>query len=219
MCGILILFAIFLSLIENPSKIRIKNYFYTMTRKKVFKITAIVLGSILVICGLFYTYQYYTYKIKYVLSENPYKERVAYIDIKKALFSENFTICDSTYIVDYYNYYPGDTIHRRTQYISNKNGLKSEVLSKYINKDYNDSGYLNFRFIVNCKGEAGAYIIHENDLDLNPKKFNTDLVSQLLDITVELKQWKPNFMRNKERDSYMYISYRIENGEIVEILP
>ena len=86
------------------------------------------------------------------------------------MVSENFKICDSTRIVDYYNYLIGDSIHRRTQYITNKNGLRKEVLSKYVNKDYKDSGYLNFRFIVNCKGEAGAYVIHENDLDLNPKK-------------------------------------------------
>ncbi|WP_423996860.1 hypothetical protein [Maribacter sp. IgM3_T14_3] len=187
--------------------------------KKWVKITVIVLSSLLLIAAAGYGYLYYTYKIKYVPSKDLYKKRVAYIDTKKALFSENFKICDSTRIVDYYNYAPGDSIHRRTQYTTNKNGLRKEVLSKYVNKDYKDSGYLNFRFIVNCKGEAGAYVIHENDLDLHPKKFNTNLVSQLLNITVELKKWKPNYMYGAERDSYMYISYRIENGEITEIIP
>lgn len=156
---------------------------------------------------------------KYEPSEKTYTKRVAYIDVKKALHTENFEVCDSTYIVDYYNRGRNDSIHRRTEYISNKNGLRKEVLAKYENKNYADSGYLNFRFIVNCKGEAGAYVIHENDLDLNPKKFNSELVSQLFDITVNLKKWKPNFMRGKERDSYMYISYRIENGNITEIIP
>lgn len=156
---------------------------------------------------------------KYRPSTEAYTKRVAYIDLRKALHTENFEVCDSTYIVDYYNRGRNDSIYRRTEYISNKNGLRKEVLSKYENRNYSDSGYLNFRFIVNCKGEAGAYVIHENNLDLNPKKFNSELVGQLFDITVGLKKWKPNFMKGRERDSYMYISYRIENGNITEIIP
>ena len=93
------------------------------------------------------------------------------------------------------------------------------MLSKYKNKGYTDSGYLNFRFIVNCKGEVGVYVIHKNDLDLIPKKFDEDLVGQLFKITSSLKKWQPNFMRGSERDFYMYLSYRIEDGEITEIIP
>ena len=156
---------------------------------------------------------------KYRPNGKTYTKRVAYIDLQKALHTENFEVCDSTYIVDYYNYAKGDSVFRRTEYATKKNGLRKEVLSKYENKGYSDSGYLNFRFIVNCKGEPGAYVIHENDLDLNPKKFKAELVEQLLSITVGLNKWNPNFMRGKERDSYMYISYRIENGDITEIIP
>ena len=156
---------------------------------------------------------------KYLPQGEIYTERVAYIDLKNALHTENFEICDSAYIVDYYNRGPDDTIHRPTAYFSKKNGLRKEVISKYENRNYDDSGYLNFRFIVNCKGEAGAYVIHENDLNLEPKQFDPDLVNQLLDITIGLEKWNPNFMRGEERDSYMYLSYRIEKGDITEIIP
>ncbi len=187
--------------------------------KKAGRIICISLGIIALTLGALYTYAWYTFNKKYVPSEREYKTRVAYIDLQKALFTDGFAVCDSTDIIDYYNTAKGDSNSRRTQYSSNKNGLRNEVLSKYVNKNYDDAGYLNFRFIVNCKGEAGAYVIHENDLDLKSKKFNADLVNQLLNITVSLKKWKPNFLRGNERDSYMYISYRIENGEITEILP
>lgn len=187
--------------------------------KKAGRIICISLGIIALTLGALYTYAWYTFNKKYVPSEREYKTRVAYIDLQKALFTDGFTVCDSTDIIDYYNTAKGDSNNRRTQYSSNKNGLRNEVLSKYVNKNYDDAGYLNFRFIVNCKGEAGAYVIHENDLDLKSKKFNADLVNQLLNITVSLKKWKPNFLQGNERDSYMYISYRIENGEITEILP
>lgn len=92
-------------------------------------------------------------------------------------------------------------------------------MSHYENRGYTDSGYLNIRFVVNCKGEAGRYVIHENNLDLEPIAFSKDLVDQLFDITTQLKKWKPNVIREEKRDSYIYISYRIENGKITEILP
>lgn len=166
-----------------------------------------------------YGYAHYKMNTSYVSSENQFTKRVAYIDVETAQLTEGFSVCDSSYMVDYYNYAKGDTIHRATSYIHGKNGLRKEVLSQYQNRNYSDSGYLNFRFIVNCKGEAGAYVIHENDLDLNPKQFDPDLVQQLFEITTSFKQWHPNYMRGANRDSYMYISYRIENGEITEILP
>lgn len=186
---------------------------------KLKKILIVTLG-IAFVCFLCLTaYGYYLSKVKFVPSKNQFTKRVAYINIKEAKNTKDFKICDSSYIVDYYNYSRGDSVSKVTSYFNGKNGLRKAVLSKYKNNNYTDSGYLNFRFIVNCKGEAGAYIIHENDLNLEPKSFNQDLVNQLFNITTDLKKWNPNFMRGKHRDSYMYISYRIENGEITEILP
>ena len=72
---------------------------------------------------------------------------------------------------------------------------------------------------MNCEGKAGRYTIHENDLDLNPKKFNQDLVEHLFEVTTQLQDWEPTIFKEQKRDSYMYISYRIVDGKIVEILP
>ena len=177
------------------------------------------MGVIGTTIGILYSYAYYAFNQKYTPEQNVYTKRVAYIDLKKAMLVKNFKICDSTYIIDYYNYAPSDSISRTTSYYNGKNGLRNHVLSKYENRNYTDSGYLNFRFIVNCEGQSGAYVIHENDLDLNPSKFNPQLVNQLFEITTSLKKWQPNFLRGATRDSYMYISYRIENGEITEIIP
>lgn len=181
-------------------------------------ILGISLGFTIIMFGL-YAYAHYKMGDTYEPSIEKFTKRVAYIDLETAQLTENFEICDSSYIVDYYNYAKGDTVNRVTSYIHGKNGLRNDVLSQYQNRNYSDSGYLNFRFIVNCKGEAGAYIIHQNDLDLNPKQFDSDLVQQLFEITTSFKQWHPNYMRGANRDSYMYISYRIEDGEITEILP
>lgn len=190
-----------------------------MKTKKTFKIIGIILGAIVITFLCLSAYGYYLANTKFKPSKNQFTKRVAYIDFKKAKLTEGFEMCDSTTIVDYYNYRRGDKVYNRTEYSKGKNGLRNYVLSKYQNKNYSDSGYLNFRFVVNCKGEAGAYIIHQNNLDLEPKQFNKSLINQLFEITSSLKEWRPNYMAGGHRDSYMYISYRIENGEITEILP
>jgi len=148
----------------------------------------------------------------FIPTENAFTVDSHYIDPAKALRSEGFEVCDENYILQYYN-------PERATYSKGKNGLRNFILSNYKNKNYTDSGYLNIRFVINCKGEAGRYVIHENDLNLEPKTFTKDLKNQLFELTTQLKKWNPNFTRDLERDSYMYISYRIENGNITEILP
>lgn len=179
--------------------------------KKWVSVTFVFLGSTGVIIGIFYMVGHYFFHQKYVPSENVHTERIAYIDPETAMLSDGFETCGE-YIFDYYN-------PERPTYTKGKNGLREFILTNYKNKGYIDSGYLNIRFVINCKGETGRYVIHENDLDLIPKKFNKELKDQLFKLTTQLNQWNPNVIRGKKVDSYMYISYRIENGEIVEILP
>jgi hypothetical protein len=148
----------------------------------------------------------------FIPTKNAFTTDAHYIDPTNALLCDDFEICDENYILQYYN-------PERATYSKGKNGLRNFILSNYKNKNYTDSGYLNIRFIINCKGEAGCYVIHENDLNLEPKTFTKDLKDQLFVLTTQLKKWNPNFVHSLDRDSYMYISYRIENGNITEILP
>ncbi len=151
-------------------------------------------------------------KENFIPTENAFLTDAEYIDPANSQLCEGFEICDKNYILQYYN-------PERATYSQGKNGLRNFILSNYKNKNYTDSGYLNIRFIINCKGEAGCYVIHENDLNLVPKTFTKDLKDQLFTLTTQLKKWNSNFTRGLDRDSYMYISYRIENGNITEILP
>lgn len=148
----------------------------------------------------------------YQVDENKYLHDIGYIDSTKALLNEGFKICNKERIYQYYN-------PRAASYSKGKNGLKKFILENYENKGYQDSGYLTIRFVINCEGQAGRYVIHENDLDLIPKKFDPKLVEHLFDLTVQLKKWNPNIIHGKPSDSYMFLTYRIRNGEILEILP
>ncbi len=158
-------------------------------------------------------YFYYLTTQKFVPKHHEvFTKRVAYIDPENAVAKADLKLCNENFIFDYYN-------PERARYSKGKNGLRKFILSNYENRNYSDSGYFNVRFVINCKGEAGRYIIHENDLDLEPHQFSEDLKNQLLTLTVQLEDWKPNLIQEEQVDSYMYISYRIEHGEITEILP
>ena len=183
--------------------------------RKVFVITISVIGFLL---GILYLIAYYIYRVKYIPSENKYENRIAYIDPQNSELSQGFETCNER-IVDYYNTNPGDSTAQVVSYSRGKNGLRKFIMGNYENRDYSDSGYLNIRFVINCKGETGRYIVHENDLDLNPMSFNPDLKKQLFELTKQLKKWNPVVFRAQPQDSYAYISYRIKNGEIIEILP
>lgn len=140
-----------------------------------------------------------------------YLHNIGYIDPATALGDKEFETC-TDFIFEYYNSEPNGG------YKYGKNVLRDTIENKF---SYNghDSGYLTFRFVVNCKGEAGRYQIVENDLDLKPKKFDQDLVLHLFSITQELKEWRPVMWENQSRDYYMYITYKIRDGQIIEILP
>ncbi len=141
-----------------------------------------------------------------------YTHNIGYIDSSKARHNKGFYICDESRIAQYYN-------PEKATYSQGKNGLRQFILENYVNKGYDDSGYLTIRFVINCKGESGRYVIHENDLDLKPKRFNPNLVEQIFQLTTKLEKWNANFINEEYWDSYMFLTYRIENGQLKEILP
>nr|WP_297913540.1 hypothetical protein [uncultured Allomuricauda sp.] len=180
--------------------------------KKWLKVLLFFLGGLVALILVVLGFAYYYYWGKYDVDFEDFPHNVEYIDPDKALFSEGFEVCDEDYIAQYYN-------PERATYSQGKNGLRKFILTHYENRNYTDSGYLNVRFVINCKGEAGRYLVHQNTLDLEPTELDKDMVHQLVELTRQLKKWNPNYIREKYWDSYMYISYRIEHGEIIEIIP
>ncbi len=157
-------------------------------------------------------YGYYLFNTSLIPKHEPFEHASHYIDPDTALLNDGFNVCNENYIAQYYN-------TSELPYPNGKNGFRNYINLSYVNNNYSDSGYLNIRFIINCEGEVGRFVIHENNLDLEPKTFNEDLKNQLFKLTSEIKGWKPIVLREKNRDSYMYVSFRIEHGEITEIIP
>ncbi len=143
--------------------------------------------------------------------------RVAWIDQTKAIDKGNdFKPCFSeSKINDYYN-------DDDAKFEGGKGAIRA-MLDLHLNPEKlnNESGYLTFRFIVNCKGEAGRFITEESSLEFEPKAFSKSTVNHLYEILQEHGKWKALLIgkEKKARDAYTYLTFKLKDGAIIEILP
>ncbi|WP_299241789.1 hypothetical protein [uncultured Aquimarina sp.] len=145
-------------------------------------------------------------------------QRVGYINFDQTIDKDKeLDLClPHKLIADYYN---GE--NDRAGFIGGKSNLKKLINSKLdASKLTNESGYLTFRFVINCKGIAGKFTTDESaDFNYNKKQFSNEAITHLYDILSSVKEWKPVIIRNKKRDSYFYLTFILKNGEIQDILP
>ncbi len=186
-----------------------------MKRKKIFKIIGIVLLTIILSIAGLIAYGYYYYNEAQDTENKPYKKYIGYIDQEKALLNDKYKLCGDAYIQRTYNGAALDA------YYINKKHFRDEAFANFNTNTYTDNGYLNLRFLVNCEGHAGWFEIIEMNLDLEEQKLNLDLVKALLNFTAQSKHWNIlSYTKTGEAYNYYnYVSYRIENGKIIEIIP
>lgn len=142
---------------------------------------------------------------------NDYKDHVGVIE--NGANEDAFELC---YKEKVFPYYYG---RQASGFEFGKDSLRQYFRSRYYNQGVtNESGYITIRFNINCKGEAGDYEIHQLGLDFEKKKFNRQIVDQLYDLTRALKSWKPVEFYGDKYDSFIHISFKIENGVLKEIL-
>jgi len=146
------------------------------------------------------------------------RKRMAYIDPNNTLDdNSNFQLCyHESRIGDYYN------CENEGQLQGGK-GAWRRVLKKDLIEEQlkNESGYLTFRFVINCKGEAGRFMTEESDLNFNKKEFNESAVKHLYEIVSSQTDWQActGGRRIKDQDAYTYITFKLKDGKIIDLLP
>ncbi len=143
-------------------------------------------------------------------------QRVAFIDTSKTLLaaSKDHLCNDQKNITDYYNDRP------LAQFPGGKGPLKT-FIDDHLNKEllYTETGMLTFRFVVNCEGVADWFITEEADRNYQRKTFKKETVEHLLSILKKVKKWTALEIKGEKRDAYVYITFKLEEGEIIELLP
>ena len=142
-----------------------------------------------------------------------YAEPIGHIPSERVIASHNFKPCYEGLFFQYYNTTPD------ASYRFGKDSIRTYVNANYQNNGYTDSGWLSYHFMINCNGVAGRYSVVETDANYQPGTFNNDLKQQLLKITQHFQDWTPTVYQNEPYDCVTYLTYKIENGEIVDILP
>jgi hypothetical protein len=127
----------------------------------------------------------------------------------------DFTICNGNdNIIQYFNIGEGPVYK----------GEKSEILKTFKSKfesisGEDQSGLIRIRFVVNCEGKAGRFRVLQSDYEYQEKDFNEKIVSQLLNITKQINNWEILYKAGKPVDYYMYLIFKITDGQLTEILP
>lgn len=150
--------------------------------------------------------------------ENPKKEYLRWVgDIEQnnQIDEVDFKVCNGEdKIFQYFNLEEGPVY----------SGEKSKILNTFKTKyqavtDINQHGLIRIRFVVNCEGKAGRFRVLQSDYNYKEIKFDKKITSQLLKITKGIKKWKILHQQEIPIDYYMYLIFKITDGQITEILP
>ncbi|UCA61833.1 hypothetical protein KB553_10015 [Chryseobacterium rhizoplanae] len=147
--------------------------------------------------------------------ENTYLNNVGDIQFDPKIDDPEFKICNPDTSFQYYNFSKG------FQYTGEKYQIQKEWNEKYpaIISKLKETGYITVRFLVNCDGKTGLFRIQEMDKNYIKISFSQDFVNTILKFIKELDGWVINEYNGQKVDYFQYLTFKIENGVVKEILP
>lgn len=126
----------------------------------------------------------------------------------------DFHLCTPDAIQQYHNFGFGFL------YKGEKIALEQEIRSQYNEQNAADqSGWLRIRFVVNCRADTDRFRVLGMDENRKPFTFDASISDQLMKITKSLRGWLILPDDKAPKDYYMYLTFKLENGKIKEILP
>jgi hypothetical protein len=149
--------------------------------------------------------------------KDPYHRWVGDIPFDEKTDDPDFKLCfTDNDIRQYFNFSKG------VQYKGEKPAIDQYFKENYQLVESNQSGLIRIRFIVNCKGETGRFRMKAMDQDYQPVDFDQAITDQILRLTKEMEGWLPiemEEMNNTKWDYYQYLIFKIDRGDIIEIMP
>lgn len=105
-------------------------------------------------------------------------------------------------------------------YIGEKRKLVNTIEGNYSYPETEgQTGFITIRFLINCEGQSGRFRVTQMDPNLKETEFENGITQQLLDITKGLDGWKPFERNEKTWDYQQYLTFKIENGLLTDIMP
>lgn len=143
-----------------------------------------------------------------------YPDQIGDIEFDPTTDKKDFSLCSARHIFQYFNDSNG------LQYKGEKIEINKMFFSQYKNQNIpNETGLIRIRFVVNCKGETDRFRTMGMNEKYKPKTFSSKITAQLMNITKSLNGWNLKKIQNHDVDYYQYLIFKIENGNLIEIMP
>jgi hypothetical protein len=140
---------------------------------------------------------------------------IGFIPADPKLDDPAFQLCNEQVFTTYYQSHP--------RY---KEGLKS--IREHFQKQLPEfplraeiNGRITIRFAINCRGKTGRYRIEKVDADYQPAPdlFPEELTQALLRGVKNMDPWQAGKQNGQACDSFSFLTFHIQNGQLKEILP
>jgi len=156
--------------------------------------------------------------VEEIPTKTVYPRMIGDIAYDVSLDTTDFQLCwDDKFAIQYYAY--TSTFNEAT-YGKEKYAVHQIFEANYTTVNVPaESGLVRIRFLVNCRGEVGRFRVIGMDKNYQAKVFDERITQQLVDITKNQLEWKVFKTEKSERDYYQYLIFKIENGQIIDILP
>lgn len=115
-----------------------------------------------------------------------------------------------------FQYYQGT---KQFDYRGEKVAIEEKLRKENIYSKKDVNGYITVRFLVNCEGKTGLFRLKHLDSDLKDVALDEELGNELMKFTKSLDGWMPKEIKGLKVDYYQYLTYKIENGKVSEVLP
>jgi hypothetical protein len=146
-----------------------------------------------------------------------YPNTVGDIEFDEKLDDADFKKCGSEKWGHFsFQYYQGS---KEFSYTGEKIAIVEKLKKENIYSEKKISGYITVRFLVNCEGKTGLFRLQHMSPDLEETVLDEELENKLLQFTKSLDGWMPKEIKGLKVDYYQYLTYKIENGKVSEVLP
>lgn len=146
-----------------------------------------------------------------------YPDIVGDITFDKKLDEADFKKCgggkDQPFSFQYYN------ISQEFDYKGEKIAIEERLKKENISSEKKINGYITVRFLVNCEGKTGLFRLKHLNSDLKDILLDEEMENKLLKFTKSLNGWVPKKIEGLKVDYYQYLTYKIEDGKVSEVLP
>ncbi|WP_109301246.1 hypothetical protein [Aquimarina sp. AU474] len=135
--------------------------------------------------------------------------RIGDIAFNKNIDDSKFEVCNEDRIFQYYSV--------GTNYSNGEKEIKRQFSELMSNLTFKNSGFITFRFVVNCNGEIGRFRVKTVDTELKENHFEERNIRHIEEKIKKLKKWNPGSRKKQNFDSYYVLTFKIEDGKINDI--